>query len=96
MLASEAMRTLIRKLAEQYDDRIVIFDSPPLLAATEAVVLATHMSQIVVVVAAEQTSETALKDALRRLEGCKHVGLLLNKGQDPGSSSGYGYGYGYD
>ena len=95
MLASEAMRTLIRELGERYDDRIVIFDSPPLLAASEAVALAAHMSQIVVVITAEQTTEVALKNALSRLEGCKHVGLLLNKGQDPGADSGYGYGYGY-
>jgi protein-tyrosine kinase len=91
ILASETMRTLVRELAERYDDRIVIFDSPPLLVASEAAVLATHMSQIVVVVAAGQTTEAALKDALRRLEGCGLVGLLLNKGQAAGS----GY-YGYD
>ena len=91
MLASETMRALIRELAERYDDRIVIFDSPPLLVSSEAAVLATHMSQIVVVVAAGQTTEAALKDALKRVEGCGLVGLLLNKGRH----SGAGY-YGYD
>ena len=35
-------------------DRIIVFDSPPLLATTEARVLATHMGQIVMVVAADQ------------------------------------------
>ena len=91
MLASESMRTLIRELAERYDDRIVIFDSPPLLVSSEAAVLATHMSQIVLVVAAGETTEVALKDALKRVEGCGHVGLLLNKGR--ASRAGY---YGYD
>ena len=91
MLASETMHALIRELADRYDDRIVIFDSPPLLVSSEAAVLATHMSQIVMVVAAGETTESALKDALKRIEGCAAVGLLLNKGR--ASSAGY---YGYD
>ncbi|MEO8133044.1 MAG: XrtA-associated tyrosine autokinase [Betaproteobacteria bacterium] len=91
ILASETMRTLLRELSERYEDRIVIFDSPPLLVTSEAAVLATHMSQIVMVVAAGQTTEAALKDALRRLEGCGRVGLLLNKGRPP-QSPYYGYG----
>lgn len=95
MLASETMHALVRELAERYDDRIVIFDSPPLLVTSESAVLATHMSQVVLVVAAGQTTESAVSDALRRLEGCRQVGLLLNKGQDTGTGYGYGYGYGY-
>jgi protein-tyrosine kinase len=95
MLASEAMQGVVRELAERYNDRIVIFDSPPLLVTSEASVLASLMSQVVLVVAAEQTTEAALGNALRRLEGCKQVGLLLNKGRDTGSRYGaYGYGYG--
>jgi exopolysaccharide/PEP-CTERM locus tyrosine autokinase len=47
MLASDAMRTLLKEMAERYHDRIIIFDSPPLLAASESAVLATRMGQIV-------------------------------------------------
>ena len=96
MLASEAMRTLLKEMAERYHDRIIIFDSPPLLAASEASVLATRMGQIVVVVEAGKTTETELKDALSRIESCNLAGLLLNKGGAPGSGyyGGYGYGYG--
>jgi len=96
MLASETMHALVRELAGRYEDRIVIFDSPPLLVTSEAAVLATHMSQVVLVVAAGQTTESALSDSLRRLEGCRQVGLLLNKGQDASHGYGYGYGYGYE
>ncbi len=46
LLASEKMAILLRELASRYPDRIIIFDSPPLLATTEARVLATHMGQI--------------------------------------------------
>jgi protein-tyrosine kinase len=97
VLASERMRVLLQEMAERYSDRIIIFDSPPLLAASEASVLASEMGQIVLVVEAGRTTETALKDALSRIESSNVVGVLLNKGAPPGSGyyGDYGYGYGY-
>jgi exopolysaccharide/PEP-CTERM locus tyrosine autokinase len=90
LLASDAMRALLQEMADRHRDRIVIFDSPPLLVASEAGVLASQMGQIVVVVEAGKTSEAALKDALGRIESSNVAGLLLNKGE--GSRLGYGYG----
>ena len=81
---------LLREMASRYHDRIIIFDSPPLLAASEAGVLASQMGQIVMVVEAGKTSEAALKDALGRIDSGKVAGLLLNKGENP--TLGYGYG----
>jgi protein-tyrosine kinase len=97
LLASEQMASLLRELASRYSDRIVIFDSPPLLATTEARVLATHMGQIVMVVAADSTSHHALNQALATIESCDIVLMLLNKaGQtDVGTYYGY-YGDGAD
>jgi exopolysaccharide/PEP-CTERM locus tyrosine autokinase len=93
LLASGAMRDLLREMATRYCDRIIIFDSPPLLAASEAGVLASRMGQIVMVVEAGKTTEAALKDALGRIESSNVAGLLLNKGQGPGLGYYYG-GYG--
>lgn len=90
LLASDAMRTLLQEMAERYHDRIIIFDSPPLLAASEAAVLASQMGQIVMVVEAGKTSEAELKAALGRIETSNVTGLVLNKGDDPGP--GYNYG----
>jgi len=90
LLASGAMRDLLQEMATRYHDRIIIFDSPPLLAASEAGVLANQMGQIVMVVEAGKTTEAALKDALGRIESSKVAGLLLNKGQ--GAGLGYYYG----
>jgi Mrp family chromosome partitioning ATPase len=47
----------------------VIFDSPPLLLTSESRVLASHMGQIVMVVEAQTTTQHAVKEALRQLEG---------------------------
>jgi receptor protein-tyrosine kinase len=90
LMASDAMRVLLQEMAERYRDRIIIFDSPPLLAASEAGVLASQMGQIVMVVEAGKTSEDALKAALARIETGNVTGLLLNKGQDPGLRYHYG------
>jgi receptor protein-tyrosine kinase len=97
LLASDTMRALVQEMAERYDDRIIIFDSPPLLAVSESSVLANHMGQIVVVVEAGKTPEAVLLNALGRIDSSKVAGLVLNKGQ--GTRRGYGYGgyggYGY-
>jgi protein-tyrosine kinase len=89
LLASDAMRELLREMAERYHDRIVVFDSPPLLAASEAGALASQVGQIVVVVEAGKTSEVALKDALGRIDTSRVTGLLLNKVE----SAPLGYSY---
>jgi len=94
LLASEAMRLLLEDMAERYSDRIIIFDSPPLLLTTEARVLATQMGQIVMVVQADKTLRSDVIHALSTIEACPVRMLLLNKSQAE-SIGGYGYGYGY-
>ena len=100
LLASEAMTELLDEISSRYSDRIIIFDSPPLLATTEARVLASHMGQIVMVVEADKTTQGALERALTTIENCEVVMMVLNKAteSDLGSYGGYygsGYGYGY-
>ena len=97
LLASDAMRAMLKEMAERYSDRIIIFDSPPLLATTESCVLASLMGQVLVVVEAGRTAEATLKEALSRINSNNVVGVLLNKGGAPGAGlyGGYGYGYGY-
>ena len=98
LLASESMRILLENMANRYSDRIIIFDSPPLLVTTEARALAAHMGQIVLVVRAEQTSLAEVKQALAVIESCPVTLLLLNQVRSKASDGyghGYGYGYGY-
>jgi protein-tyrosine kinase len=95
LLASEAMHRLIRDLATRYPDRLVLFDSPPLLSTSESNVLASHMGQIVMVVEADKSRKPALREALSRIEDkCDVVGLILNKGVPHSAGGYYGY-YGY-
>jgi receptor protein-tyrosine kinase len=82
LLASQAMERLLSELAERYRDRIVLFDSPPILATSEASVLNHLMGQILLVVEAGGTPVNAVKEAVDRLDTDKAVGLILNKSRD--------------
>jgi protein-tyrosine kinase len=96
LLASEAMGRLLNDIARRYSDRIVVFDSPPLLVTTESRVLATRMGQIVFVVRAEETPQHAVKEALGTIEACPVKLLVLNQARNVDNVAyGYEYGYGY-
>ncbi|WP_313702863.1 XrtA-associated tyrosine autokinase [Massilia sp.] len=95
LLASSTMSNLVTEIAHRYPDRVIIFDSPPLLLTSESRVLAGHMGQIVVVVEAQTTTQHAVKESLRQLEGCSNVNLIYNKARDiPGIEETYDYHYG--
>jgi len=79
LLASEGMKSLLQELCHRYPDRIVIFDSPPLLATSEASVLASQMGQLVMVIEADRTSHEVVKEALALVDSSMIIGLILNK-----------------
>jgi exopolysaccharide/PEP-CTERM locus tyrosine autokinase len=96
LLASEVMGRLLNEMARRYPDRVIIFDSPPLLMTTEARVLATRLGQIVFVVRAEQTPQSAVKEALATIETCPVKLMVLNQTRNVEHVAyGYEYGYGY-
>ena len=95
LLASRAMSRLLAEIASRYGDRIVVFDSPPLLITSEAHALVGQMGQVVMVVEAETTTQHAVKEALRQIEACEHIHLIYNKTKSFPGNDYYGYGY-YD
>ncbi len=96
LLASTRMHALVQEIAQRYRDRVILFDSPPLLAASEPTVLAGLMGQVVVVAEAERTPKSALERALDLVDGCEVVMTVLNKAVWlPGMDyAHYHYGYG--
>jgi Mrp family chromosome partitioning ATPase len=77
-LASARTADVLDRLTEGAPDRIVIFDTPPALAASPAAELAQHVGQAVLVVRADETSRPALEDAQQLLSACGNIKLLLN------------------
>jgi len=91
LLASQNMSDLLTDLSQRYHDRIIIFDSPPLLSTTESRTLATQMGQIVMVVESEKTSQKEVMEALRQIESCRDIKLIYNKSRSFNAGGYYDY-----
>ncbi len=95
LLASDRMGEIVNELVMRYPDRVIVFDSPPVLASSSASVLALHVGQILFVVEAERTREPQLKEALSLVSSCQNISLLLNKSRYTGRDKKFGTYYGY-
>ncbi|WP_298195141.1 AAA family ATPase [Novosphingobium sp.] len=95
LLASAYTAEVLARLTSQSPNRIVIFDSPPVLAASPASELAHHVGQALMVVRADQTGEAALRDAVGILSGCEDIKLLLNCTRFSPTGRRFGTYYGY-
>jgi protein-tyrosine kinase len=95
LLASDRTPQIIDQLAARHPRRIILFDSAPALAASPASVLALHVGQIMLVVRADQTTESELREALAMLEGNARIQMALNGVTFDGSNRKYGYYYGF-
>lgn len=93
-LSSARTAQILDALTAGNPNRILLFDSPPLLAASPAAVLASHVGQALMVVRADKTTENALRDAANLLKACAHVRLLLNGVKFSASGRRFGNYYG--
>ena len=78
LLGGNKMRTALAKLNEAFD--LVVLDTPPLLAASDAAILATIADGVVMVVRAGVTEIEAGQQAIQQLAsvGARVVGAVLN------------------
>jgi capsular exopolysaccharide synthesis family protein len=79
LLGSQRMRSLIESLAEQAD--LVIYDSPPVLAVTDAAVMGRQVDGVLLVADAGKTREHAMMSAVGELQktGANLLGVALNR-----------------
>ncbi|GAB4522573.1 MAG: hypothetical protein Fur0018_04530 [Anaerolineales bacterium] len=99
LLGSERMQAIMRQIREQAD--ILVLDTPPVMAVTDAVVLASRVDGILLVVKPGSTKTSALQTAVEQLRrvGANVIGVVLNEVQVQGfryryySNSYYYYGY---
>jgi exopolysaccharide/PEP-CTERM locus tyrosine autokinase len=95
--SSQRMRQVLEQL-QAVPNRIVLIDTLPLLLTTEARVLMTLASQVLLVVRAETTPRNAVEQALALISEEVDVKLVLNAVDRTRITRylGYGYGYQYD
>jgi protein-tyrosine kinase len=95
LLAAARTQNVIDGMLAANPARIIIFDTAPVLAASPASVLAHLVGQIVMVVRADRTGETELRDAIAMLDGPAQLQLLLNGVSYAGTTQKFGSYYGY-
>jgi len=93
MLSSIAMTTLIEKLKERYD--IIILDSAPLKAVTDAQILSTKVDGTILVIRAQRTNKESVIEAKNLLTkvGANIIGAVLHAVEN---TRGKYYYYGSD
>lgn len=96
LLASTRMEAIANQIIARDPRRIVLFDSPPLLITAEATALVGAVGQIVMVVRAGVTPQSAVLDAIELLGEGKTIGLVLNQVDEPIFPGYYYKYYGYD
>jgi Mrp family chromosome partitioning ATPase len=94
-LGTSRAAEVIARLTEGAPHRMVIFDSPPVLAASPAAELAKYAGQAVLVVRADRTGQGAVEDAISLLSACPNIQLLLNATSFSPSGRRFGDYYGY-
>ncbi len=95
LLASNAMTRTLEELKARYD--IVLFDSPPIIAVTDAAVLGSRLDGVILVVKSGQTDREATHRAVTLLKNVntRILGALLNGVQIESMYGSYYYYYHY-
>ena len=94
-LGTSHARAVLDRLTQGVTNRIVIFDSPPALAASPAAELAKFTGQALLVARADRTGQGSLEDAISLLSGCANIQLILNAVNFSPSGRRFGTYYGY-
>jgi receptor protein-tyrosine kinase len=79
LMSSRRMMDICLEISTRYNNRIVIFDTPPVLASSETANLAAHVHQTIMVVSAGQANRGQLQTALENLSTCQNISLVFNK-----------------
>lgn len=83
VLSSNKVAGIIGDLRDRYQDRIVIFDLPPVLAADDVLAVLPRIDCVLMVVGSGMSSQKEIEEAMRHLGGANLLGVVLNKDEAP-------------
>jgi len=100
LLHHQRLQGLVDQASQDYD--LIIFDTPPILAVTDAAIVGQVTGNTLLVCRFDKTSKREIEHATSRLarDGSKVTGAVLNGIEKRlsnyyGYGGYYGYGYGY-
>ncbi|HET7267513.1 MAG TPA: AAA family ATPase [Oleiagrimonas sp.] len=89
LFGGKRMQRVLEAWSNPDRQRLLLFDSSPLLATSEAQVLASHVGQIVMIVAAGRTRQQEVRTAMQGLGESQYVGFVLNMSRLPAMENHY-------
>ena len=94
ILGSRRMREFLTQMREEFD--VIVIDSPPVLAVSDAMLLAAQVDAAVLICSANETKVPAIEHAMEALRdvGAPLAGVVINRFDARSAYGGYGYGYG--
>ena len=95
LFTSQRMQALIEEMKHRYDDRYLIFDTPPVLPFAETRTLAHMVDGVLLVVKERLASQGNIKDAIDALKGCELLGMVYNDAILDNHDERYSYYRGY-
>jgi exopolysaccharide/PEP-CTERM locus tyrosine autokinase len=93
LLCSSKMQALVDELKSRYEDRFVIFDSPPGEFMAETAFLARLMDATILVVRYGKTSRDLIRNTLENIGRDKILGVVFNASHERQSDYQYYYRY---
>jgi capsular exopolysaccharide synthesis family protein len=94
LLGSQAMEDLLDELHDAFD--LVIVDTPPVLAVTDALLVGKHTEGMIIVARMRSTTRSALRRSIEAAERvhARLLGIIVNVAIEA-EDKRYGYGKGY-
>jgi protein-tyrosine kinase len=90
VVASAAMRALLKDLGAKYSEsRIVILDLPPLLTGHDVISILPHVDCVLLVAAVGTSKISEIEECYKYLEGVDVVRVVLNKVPESSTSHAY-------
>ncbi len=78
LLSSVKMGRVVEELSMRYDDRIILFDTPPVLVAAESTVLSEHVDGVILVVRQNKSGRAQVKKIVDLIGQEKIIGVVFN------------------
>lgn len=89
VLSSKLTDRIITDLRDRYQERIVIFDLPPLMAADDAISVLPKIDCVLMVVGNGMSNAREIEDSLRHVTGTNLLGVIMNKADLPAKNNYY-------
>lgn len=89
MLSSPRVIQLVDELKGRYQDRLILFDMPPLLAGDDVIAFLPYLDAVMLVVEEGKVTSEELQQAQDLLGEKKSMGIVLNKAEPGSAGAGY-------